>query len=172
MLNYQRLIVTSQSPWCFVANTEVETSRDPKKKSMGLLRLLQGIHEVYQNGHSQLPLVHGVLSCASSATWVGKCPFLGILNITFKYLLEIISPILGWCSIGTFTNPCQRSLEWLIMWTSKNRKPMGFYHQILVGFSVQFSPKKTIQRNMRLNQLANWLGYPLVNFHIDPENDA
>ena len=26
---------------------------------------------------------------------VGKCPFLGILNITFKYLLEIISPILG-----------------------------------------------------------------------------
>ena len=31
---------------------------------------------------------------------------LGILNITFKYLLEIISPILGWYSIGTFTNPC------------------------------------------------------------------
>ena len=30
-------------------------------------------------------------------TGVGKCPFLGILNITFKYLLEIISPILGWC---------------------------------------------------------------------------
>lgn len=71
MLNYHgnrqwpRLIVTSQSPWCFVANTEVETSQDPKRKSMGLLR---GIHEVYQNGHSQLPLVHGVLSCASSAT--------------------------------------------------------------------------------------------------------
>ena len=39
-------------------------------------------------------------------TGVGKCPFLGILNITFKYLLEIISPIVGWCSIGTFTNPC------------------------------------------------------------------
>ena len=37
---------------------------------------------------------------------VGKCPSLGILNITFKYLLEIISPIVGWCSIGTFTNPC------------------------------------------------------------------
>ena len=29
---------------------------------------------------------------------VGKCPILGILNITFKYLLEIISPIFGWCS--------------------------------------------------------------------------
>ena len=26
---------------------------------------------------------------------VGKCPILGILDITFKYLLEIISPILG-----------------------------------------------------------------------------
>ena len=38
-------------------------------------------------------------------TGVGKCPFLGILNITFKYLLEIISPMVGWCSIGTFTNP-------------------------------------------------------------------
>ena len=29
-----------------------------------------------------------------------------LFHITFKYLLEIISPILGWCSIGTFTNPC------------------------------------------------------------------
>ena len=37
---------------------------------------------------------------------VGKCPVLGILNITFKYLLVIISPIVGWCSIRTFTNPC------------------------------------------------------------------
>ena len=46
-------------------------------------------------------------SCSSG---VGKCPFLGILNITFKYLLEIISPILGWCSIGTFTNPCSSSI--------------------------------------------------------------
>ena len=26
---------------------------------------------------------------------VSKCPFLGILNITFKYLLEFISPIVG-----------------------------------------------------------------------------
>ena len=26
---------------------------------------------------------------------VGKCPSLGILNITLKYLLEIISPIVG-----------------------------------------------------------------------------
>ena len=26
---------------------------------------------------------------------VGKCPVLGILNITFKYLLVIISPIVG-----------------------------------------------------------------------------
>ena len=40
---------------------------------------------------------------------VGKCPILGILDITFKYLLEIISPILGWCSIGTFNDPCYPS---------------------------------------------------------------
>ena len=38
-------------------------------------------------------------------TGVGKCPFLGILNITFKYMLAIISPKVGWCSIGTFANP-------------------------------------------------------------------
>ena len=44
-------------------------------------------------------------------TRVGKCPFLGILNITFNYLLEIISPIVGWCSIGTFTNPCTMDIS-------------------------------------------------------------
>ena len=38
-------------------------------------------------------------------TGVGKYPFSGILNITFTYLLEVISPIVGWCLIGTFTNP-------------------------------------------------------------------
>ena len=43
---------------------------------------------------------------ASDTSGVGKCPFFGILNITFPYLLEIISPIVGWCSIGTFTSPC------------------------------------------------------------------
>ena len=52
---------------------------------------------------------------------VGKCPFLGILNITFKYLLEIISPILGWCSIGTFTNP----------WTGGH--VLGFHHADVQG---------------------------------------
>ena len=31
----------------------------------------------------------------SGFTGVGKCPFLGILSITFKYLLEILSPIVG-----------------------------------------------------------------------------
>ena len=48
-----------------------------------------------------------VILCSSG---VGKCPILGILDITFKYLLEIISPILGWCSIGTFNDPC----SWLL----------------------------------------------------------
>ena len=60
---------------------------------------------------------------------VGKCPFLGILNITFKYLLEIISPILGWCSIGIFTNP----------WSPTQTKSVGLYTWTLkvdMGFSV------------------------------------
>ena len=37
---------------------------------------------------------------------LGKCPILGMLTITFKYSLEIISQIFGWCSSRTFTNPC------------------------------------------------------------------
>ena len=53
----------------------------------------------------------GVFPCfslkhRSLTAGVVKCPILGILDITFKYLLEIISPILGWCSIGTFNDPC------------------------------------------------------------------
>ena len=37
---------------------------------------------------------------------VGQCPFLGILNITFKYLLEIRSPIVGWCeTLGHLPTP-------------------------------------------------------------------
>ena len=51
---------------------------------------------------------------------VGKCPILGILDITFKYLLEIISPILGWCSIGTFNDPW-----WGFTPLSKRRKKTG-----------------------------------------------
>ena len=38
-------------------------------------------------------------------TGVGKCTVLGILNITFKYLLQSISSIVWWCSIRTCTSP-------------------------------------------------------------------
>ena len=41
---------------------------------------------------------------------VGKCPFLGILNITFTYLLDITSPIAGWCeTLGHLPTPV---FEW------------------------------------------------------------
>ena len=37
----------------------------------------------------------------------GKCPFLGILDVTFKYLLDVISPIVGWCEqVKILTNRC------------------------------------------------------------------
>ena len=43
-------------------------------------------------------------------TGIGKCPVLGILDITFKYVLEIIaySKLVGWCEqlYRTFTNCC------------------------------------------------------------------
>ena len=40
---------------------------------------------------------------------VGKSSFWGILNSSFKHLLDIISPVVGWCEKhnGTFTNPHQ-----------------------------------------------------------------
>ena len=41
-------------------------------------------------------------------TGFGKCHILGIWNIIFNYLLEIISPVFGWCPIRTFTNPCHK----------------------------------------------------------------
>ena len=46
-------------------------------------------------------------SCTRVFTGVGKCPVLGIWHITFKvYLLEINPEyIVGWCLIGTVTNP-------------------------------------------------------------------
>ena len=47
----------------------------------------------------------------------GKCPIWGILNVTFKYLLEIISPIFGWCSIRTFTYIYQALIKY-----SKHKK--------------------------------------------------
>ena len=43
-------------------------------------------------------------------TGVGKCSISEIRNITFKIFQvpvgDELSPILGWCSIGAFTNPC------------------------------------------------------------------
>ena len=52
---------------------------------------------------SRRDLLEAVLSWF---TGVGKCPFFGgFEHHQDKYLLEIISPIVGWCLIGTFTNP-------------------------------------------------------------------
>ena len=47
----------------------------------------------------------------NNKTGVGECPFLRILNITFNYLLEIITPIVGWCEpLGHLPTPvrCQK----------------------------------------------------------------
>jgi hypothetical protein len=55
----------------------------------------------------QLCLWSGSSASLFNATRLNWSRRSGILNITFKYLIEIISPTLGWCSIGTFTNPCR-----------------------------------------------------------------
>ena len=59
---------------------------------------------------------NSIMKLCCDYTEVGKCPFLRILIITFKYLLEIISPIVGWCPIGTFTNPCYNPYEMVLLW--------------------------------------------------------
>ena len=63
-----------------------------------------GLHRLW---HCRL----GFLFQDADRTGVGRCPVLGeILKITWKSicLLEIIFPVVGWCSIRTlFTNPCR-----------------------------------------------------------------
>ena len=53
-------------------------------------------------------------------------------RITFKYLLEIISPIVGWCSSGTFTNPCiihpsieSYAVDWPWIWVGVSGEVWG-----------------------------------------------
>ena len=43
---------------------------------------------------------------------VGKCPFLGILNITFKYLLEIYPQYLGDVQLGHLPTPENDDQPW------------------------------------------------------------
>ena len=76
-------------------------------------------------------------------TGVGKCPFLGNLNITFKYLLDIISPIVGWCSIRTFTNPWNKVIisYWLFV------ASLQIVKTSLVGFGLNFATDQTLFRH-------------------------
>ena len=78
-------------------------------------------------------------------TGVGKCPFLGILKITFKYMLEIISPIVGWCSIGTFTNP----VEW------DYHHPVIPFKWLQLGWPPYFSDKLTMVRRPSFSQVIS-----------------
>ena len=53
--------------------------------------------QIFPTIHIDSPAVFHFSRYFPDISGVGKCPFLGILNITFKYLLDIISPIVGWC---------------------------------------------------------------------------
>ena len=75
-----------------------------------------------------------------------------VLNITFKYLLEIICPMVGSCLIGTFTNPVYTKLSLVFMVFKISRaKPLLLANggiQIsssakpcLSGFQVRFQSK-------------------------------
>ena len=51
-------------------------------------------------------------------TGVGKCP---VLNIPLSYLLDMLFPIIGGCSIGTFTNPSEIYTQKGTQWTFLER---------------------------------------------------
>ena len=68
-------------------------------------------HGNWRLGAHQEP--NGCAGCALRPVEQGEAPAesIGIygrlvVHINFKYLLKIISPLVGWCLIGTFTNPC------------------------------------------------------------------
>ena len=65
------------------------------------------VHGSYGSNHLRKSTVRWFLvNSFVGYSGVGKCPILGILDITFKYLLEIISPILGWCEkLGHLMTP-------------------------------------------------------------------
>ena len=96
----------------------------------------------------------------SSLTGLGKCPFLGILNITFKYLLDIISPVVGWCSIRTFTNSCLR------LFTVARDREFGKTREI--WFVVSFSKTcwhSNVPKNDRsaLSYMVCFYRFPMVS---------
>ena len=74
--------------WC-----GVQELRKKRRKKRHLLALLTCFSVL------ALLLRHDIdiMGLGQNIAGVGKCPFWGILNITFKYLFEIISPIVGWC---------------------------------------------------------------------------
>jgi hypothetical protein len=53
---------------------------------------------------------------------VGKSPDLGILNVTFKYMLDMISRTVGWLASGTMANPIQPLPHHDSCWFQKHRK--------------------------------------------------
>ena len=57
---------------------------------------------------------------------VGKSPDLGILNITLKYMLDMISRTVGWLASGTLANPIQPLPHHDSCWFQKNRKQTNF----------------------------------------------
>ena len=57
-----------------------------------------------------IPMTHSIIKWLRDVPWSNRAwsmsPEWGIWNITFKYLLEMICPIVGWCPIGIFSKPC------------------------------------------------------------------
>ena len=104
--------------------------------------------------------------------------FSGILNITFKYLLEFVSPIVGWCLIGTFINPWfwnshgfSRNMifQWLGFETSKRLRPRTKIWQSF--FREAIRTDNPIFRQSHVVWLVVWLTFfifPYIGLLIIP----
>ena len=99
--------------------------------------------------HRKMVMFHSYVNVYQRVTGVGTCPFLRILNITFKYLLEIISPIVGWCSIGKFTKACLKAmnLTWK-NWDNCHKKKvvnMKLFKYINISSALVLFPEEDTQ---------------------------
>ena len=71
-------------------------------------------------------------------------------HITFKYLLEIISPVVGWCSIRTFANPCVLVISWIALWVPEAAAGRAMRSMVVTPSSEQ-------TQLVKLDNLWNWM---------------
>ena len=99
--------------WIFARCEQQKKSRSPATSN----KALQVHRDCLPHSHVLGTWPKLVRELAHDRGW-DWCPFSGDFeHHQSKYLLEIRTPIVGWCLIGTFTKPCMKGI-WSL-WCSK-----------------------------------------------------